>query len=333
MNTTESSVPVSVIIPAYNIDRYVLECIDSLLSQNISPYEIIVVDDGSTDNTNEVLRQKYGDNPLVKIYRQDNKGAGEARNFGLSVAGGDFIFFCDSDDVVQAGFFAEFRDRLIENPGMEMFCFSSELFFANQKTFPKITHHETGWLKEGKIAVRDLLLGNNYTSAAWTYIVSRRILVDNQLCFLGRVHEDHNITMLAYLLSKEVFRTARVYYSQRVRPGSLTRTRHKFDFGGRINAMQGVIALLGREGFRSDPDCLTIKTKYVNSSLIFLVDACAESYAVLPSPVRDELRNFRHNHSYSFKERFLLACPVLYFYLKKIRLWSKRLSDRGKSDG
>ena len=89
-------VKVSVIIPAYNGDRYIGEAIDGVLAQTYSDYEIIVVDDGSTDDTERVVQQ-YGDR--VQYLSQKNQGVAESRNRGLEVAQGEYIAFLDQDDV------------------------------------------------------------------------------------------------------------------------------------------------------------------------------------------------------------------------------------------
>ena len=87
---------VSVIIPAYNGDRYIAEAIDGVLSQTFSEYEVIVVDDGSTDDTSQIARQ-YGDR--VNYLSQANQGVAASRNLGLAAARGEYIAFLDQDDV------------------------------------------------------------------------------------------------------------------------------------------------------------------------------------------------------------------------------------------
>lgn len=89
---------VSIIIPAYNSREFLPATLESCLAQTYSPCEIIVVDDGSTDGTADMLRDRYGAH--VRVLRQDNAGAGAARNRGIRAARGEFIQFCDSDDLL-----------------------------------------------------------------------------------------------------------------------------------------------------------------------------------------------------------------------------------------
>lgn len=87
---------ISVVIPTYNEEKYIRNCIESLLNQTLMPYEIIVVDDGSTDNTYSIC-SSYGG--IVKVFAKEHSGAGPSRNFGVSKASGDIIVFFDADMV------------------------------------------------------------------------------------------------------------------------------------------------------------------------------------------------------------------------------------------
>jgi glycosyltransferase involved in cell wall biosynthesis len=90
-------VKISVIIPAYNCQNTISKSIDSIIAQSFKAHEIIVVDDGSSDNTFNYVRQMF---PEVKLYKQENKGPASARNLGISVASGNWISFLDSDDTL-----------------------------------------------------------------------------------------------------------------------------------------------------------------------------------------------------------------------------------------
>jgi len=90
--------PVSVIIPAYNYARFLPLAIDSALAQTLPPLEILVIDDGSTDNTAELVAARYGSNPVVRYIHQANAGLSAARNTGIRNARGEFVAFLDADD-------------------------------------------------------------------------------------------------------------------------------------------------------------------------------------------------------------------------------------------
>ena len=97
---------ISFIVPAYNATKTIKKCLDSLLNQSNTKldYEIIVVDDGSTDDTAELIKEKYGASLLngqLRLYSKENGGLSDARNFGVTKASGDYYIFVDSDDFVE----------------------------------------------------------------------------------------------------------------------------------------------------------------------------------------------------------------------------------------
>ena len=92
-------VKVSVIVPVYNVENYIEKCLDSLLNQTLDDIEIIVVNDGSTDNSANIIKEKYV-NKIVYL-EKENGGLSDARNFGLPHAKGKYIAFLDSDDYIE----------------------------------------------------------------------------------------------------------------------------------------------------------------------------------------------------------------------------------------
>lgn len=92
---------ISIIIPVYNVEAYLADCLDSILAQTFESFEVILVDDGSTDGS-PAIAQKYADahSEQIRYYRKENGGPGLARNFGISKAKGDYLMFVDSDDIV-----------------------------------------------------------------------------------------------------------------------------------------------------------------------------------------------------------------------------------------
>lgn len=99
-----SAVEVSVIVPVYNVAPFLHRCLDSLLNQTFDSYEIILIDDGSTDDSGIICDEYAENNSMIRLLRKPNKGLSSARNAGLELASGRFISFVDSDDYVDSNY-------------------------------------------------------------------------------------------------------------------------------------------------------------------------------------------------------------------------------------
>lgn len=125
---------ISVIVPVYNTEKYIKSCIDSILSQTVSNFELILIDDGSTDNSGEICDEYSERNANVFTLHQKNKGVSAARNRGIKKAMGDYIVFVDSDDWVEP----DYLEVLLENmtPGGMSACRLEENNGKNHKRLP-----------------------------------------------------------------------------------------------------------------------------------------------------------------------------------------------------
>src|SRR5574344_1140045 len=106
---------VSVIVPVYNVEKYIEKCLDSLINQTLQDIEIIIVNDGSTDNCEKIKvnhMNKYKEK--IKYYKKENGGLSDARNYGMKYATGDYICFLDSDDYVNVTLYEKMYNKAIE---------------------------------------------------------------------------------------------------------------------------------------------------------------------------------------------------------------------------
>jgi len=142
---------ISVVIPVYNRISLLQKAIDSILSQTIQPYEIIVVDDGSTDNAQGIIKTKY---PQIKYIYQENQGVSSARNTGIKHSSGDYIALLDSDDTWEKEKLEKHINFIIENPNFRV-SQTDEKWIRNGKFVnPKKKHKKLG----GKIFIPSLEL-------------------------------------------------------------------------------------------------------------------------------------------------------------------------------
>ena len=121
---------VSIIIPAYNQDKFLGETIESILSQTYKDFECIIIDDGSTDKTKDIVR-KYSDDDRIKYFYQDNIGLAGARNTGIKMAKGKYLHFLDSDDLVHKNFYKDMRSKLELEPGIDLLSCAWDLIDEN----------------------------------------------------------------------------------------------------------------------------------------------------------------------------------------------------------
>lgn len=142
-NNKQSFPKLSVVIPLYNKEDFVIECIESILGQRYKNLEIIIVNDGSTDCSYKICTEKYTDNPLVKIYNCENKGAATARNYGINKSSGEYITFIDSDDYWLSNKLIDIMEKVANDPDTDIFYLKSrtlngkEISYSNSMNFQK----------------------------------------------------------------------------------------------------------------------------------------------------------------------------------------------------
>lgn len=175
---------VSVIVPIYNVEKYLEKCINSLLSQTLEDIQIILVNDGSKDNSGNIAREYEKNNKNRIIYvEKENGGLSDARNYGLKYATGDFIAFLDSDDYIEKNAYEEMYNKAIEENADYVECdFLWE--FPNKIRVDKQYPYKNK--KEMLSFVRVV---------AWNKLIKRQLIIDNNLEFSkGLRYEDVEFT-------------------------------------------------------------------------------------------------------------------------------------------
>lgn len=124
---------VSIIVPVYNAKDYILRCVDSLVNQTYKDIEIILVNDGSLDNSIELVNEKYDDDRII-IVNQENMGSGQARNNGIKKATGDYLFFVDSDDFIDKNTIMIMMNKMVSDKVNLVICDYYKYFDNQNKT-------------------------------------------------------------------------------------------------------------------------------------------------------------------------------------------------------
>ena len=210
----------SIIIPAYNAEAYLQRCLDSIFSQGYRDFEVIVIDDGSTDGTSNIL----GQYPQVKVITQTNHGMATARNRGLDVAQGEYILFVDSDDRLCPDALNTLATHL---DGEDVMGFGTQIYNESNGTYtdnpiqPTVT--TTGWVyfNSHRLAPTPV-----HFVCIWQRAYRRAFLEEYGLCFADglRRAEDDLFTTMAFLQAKQVKAIADCLYIYHLRHGSITRS-------------------------------------------------------------------------------------------------------------
>ena len=205
----------SVIIPVYNVEKYIDRCLKSIISQNYDDLEIIVVDNGSTDSSGSICDTYANEHSNISVYHIENHGVGSARNFGLSKARGEFIYFVDSDDYLVGNLFAEFEDKL--TPDLDLLVFSYYNSFEQEMTeknrTKNILPYKGSYDKYDFSKIfKDLFLSDTlYT--VWNKIYRREFLLENNFSFEQyELGEDVRFNLDVYREVNKIYLSQDSYY-------------------------------------------------------------------------------------------------------------------------
>ena len=181
---------ISVVVPVYNVSEYLERCVTSLLNQTFTGIEILLIDDGSTDNSGELCDRYAELDPRVKVIHQKNMGLSGARNTGIDNATGDYIFFCDSDDFIQREALEYMHNKLCSDNADIVACGFSHVWDNYTKSGREeiFTSSRPGTFC-GHRAVIEMMTNNNICSVAWNKLYRKKLFEDVRFP-VGALHED-----------------------------------------------------------------------------------------------------------------------------------------------
>lgn len=212
----------SIIVPVYNTADYLDACIQSLLDQDHPDFEIIAVDDGSTDNSPQILKSLAERDNRLKIYKQENAGQGAARNHGLSKTRGRFVAFVDSDDVVAPTLLSS-ADQHLQDPGVDVISFGIVFRDPAGRTVATRSVAAT-FSSTGDEIFMDAMLDRNFLSSACNKIYRHSMLVENAIIFPKlRAYEDSVFSRNVARHARKVVYLSDAFYFALTRHGSTSR--------------------------------------------------------------------------------------------------------------
>ena len=211
----------SIIVPLYNLKDYIERCILSIVSQSIdtSRYELIVVNDGSTDGSESVVKKLQAVYPSITLINKENGGLSSARNKGLDIASGDYIFFMDADDWVSPDTLSQLFDIIDSHPE-DIILFKSTEVYPSGKTKAICFH-----LPESnrKLLVEDYICDYTILSAAWQGLFKRNLFTDHNIQMPeGFLAEDDDLVVRLFSIAGSIYYLPVEVYNYWQRPQSIS---------------------------------------------------------------------------------------------------------------
>lgn len=258
---------VSVIIPVYNVEDYLAECLESVINQTYTDLEILCINDCSTDHSLEILEDYVRkDSRVTILVNKENSGLAYTRNVGLEAATGTYVLFVDSDDTICTDLV---ESCMKVSDGCDMVCFDYGQFMEEETYARQFAYQIKDGLYSGESFFVESAYRDSVTFAAWAKLINRKFLMDNHISFYnGVLYEDILFSFQCYTKAEKVYSLSRKLYKYRIRKQSIMTTGVssksvesyilsicelmklylKTDFGDRINsAVEKYIQKVGRE--------------------------------------------------------------------------------------
>lgn len=215
---------ISVILPVYNVENYLRECLESVLAQTYTNYELIVVNDGSTDNSLAIINEYKDKFERISIISQINKGLSEARNAGYSSITGKYTYFLDSDDYILSETF-ENLVFLAEKNQLDLIKFDAHSFAERGVDYQMTNYDSSSYLQENKIYTRNQYLKaveSHFMPAVWMYFIKSELILNNKLYFEKSIlHEDEVFTVQLLKYCDRIMYDSTQYFQRRYRKNSI----------------------------------------------------------------------------------------------------------------
>lgn len=220
-------IKISVIVPIYNVEKYLVRCIESLLNQTFNYFEVLLIDDGSIDNSSEICKKFCTRDTRIKYFYKKNGGLSDARNYGIERSNGNYLIFVDSDDYVDRNYLLYLYKAVEEKDADIAICSFKNV--NEQGKVLSVTNVSANSVMSGRKLLANYLSGKDNISdeVAWNKIYKRKIF--KKLRYpKGHIYEDEAIiTQILWNVKKVAFVEQSLYYYVQ-RGGSITSSSYNY---------------------------------------------------------------------------------------------------------
>lgn len=231
----------SIIVPCYNLSQWIRDCLDSVLRQNYPAWECLVVNDASSDDSAEIVAEYARKDSRIKLITKPNGGEGSARNAGLAVATGEWVFFLDGDDVMAPGALNALAKMVQTHPAESLFRFGYAEF-DDGASFPSVKHSET---TSSPIDISRAIAFDDYCVYVWQFLFKRSLIEGMRFDRYKRGADRTFIVPVLCFRANAFVSTADIFYFYRKRQGSAVHSRPtvqvlKDELSHRVDVIQAI---------------------------------------------------------------------------------------------
>jgi glycosyltransferase involved in cell wall biosynthesis len=221
---------ISIIVPVYNVEKYLPRCIDSILGQTFTDFECILIDDGSLDNCPAICDEYAAKDERIVVIHQKNFGASTARNVGLDRAKGKWITFVDSDDWCDSGMFEYLHAKILEN-NCEIAVCGMRIVDERNNVKDRTDYLFAESIVSSREGMKLLFLPNGFGGFAWSKLIQAKILSKNNLRFNSQIRRREDLLFYFELLHNihNIFVTPGIFYNYYMHADSVTHKGESID--------------------------------------------------------------------------------------------------------
>lgn len=269
----------SIIVPVYNVEEYIDDCLKSIFNQSFKDFEVIVVNDGTKDNSMDIVK-----NYDVKVINQENAGLSAARNTGVKSSTGEYLLFIDSDDYIEKDLLKNINNNLKDNPDVLRFQIK-EIFDDNRI----VNHEENSFDTTNGVEAFTKICNYHFIENAWSYVIKRKYYLDNKFEFKkGTYHEDYGLMPLVIIKANKVKSISYIGYYYRQRSNSIMSSTDYNKTKKKVDDFYNHYLYLNKEINKTKLDNKIFKSYISNSLLIKICELNNKDYKIYKSKVKED---------------------------------------------
>ena len=316
---------VSIISPVYNVEKYILTCISSLLNQTLEDIEIIFVDDHGNDNSIEKAKEYLAKQNIKKVFRfietPSNSGPGTARNLGIKIAQGEYVAFIDSDDRIEPTYCEELY-LTAKKYNCDLCCCQAWMDFEDERKSILLKNPK---VKNGPLSVdnRKNFL-TNFVAYHWTFLFKKEFLLEKQIQYpKERSSEDSFFIILSVLSAQSMAVIDSPLYHYIIRNSSLSNSKNEYRYKDKLSVFNQMLSRTKDDGlysgYKQEIDFLYLKKGFFVSVFDYIANSLSPKKTVI-TEICNELEKQIPDYSGNSYYRKKIISRLFVFLIRRIPL-------------